>query len=124
MEVCMVLDASSVIRKVAKRILASEELVVVEAKNSAEAISMASAQMPDYIVVDSGINDGQCDDFIRQLRSMDTKNEVKIICCMTEVDLAAMMRAKRAGANEFLLKPFDRHQLLGQFRTIRKEEAA
>ena len=120
MEVCMVLDASSVIRKVAKRILTSDELIVIEAKNSVEAISMASAQMPDYIIVDAGINEGQSDDLIRQLRTMDTKKEAKIICCMTQVDLAGMMRAKRAGADEFLLKPFDRHQLLGQFRTIRK----
>lgn len=123
MEVCMILDASSVIRKVAKRILTSEDMAVVEAKNSAEAISMAAAQMPDYIIVDAGINDGQCDDLIRQLRKMDSKNEAKIICCMTQVDLAGMMRAKRAGADEFLLKPFDRHQLLGQFRTIRKVAA-
>lgn len=123
MEVCMILDASSVIRKVAKRILTSEDMAVVEAKNSAEAISMAAAQMPDYIIVDAGINDGQCDDLIRQLRTMDSKNEAKIICCMTQVDLAGMMRAKRAGADEFLLKPFDRHQLLGQFRTIRKAAA-
>ncbi|WP_144421140.1 response regulator [Ahrensia marina] len=119
----MILDASSVIRKVAKRILTSEDMAVVEAKNSAEAISMAAAQMPDYIIVDAGINDGQCDDLIRQLRKMDSKNEAKIICCMTQVDLAGMMRAKRAGADEFLLKPFDRHQLLGQFRTIRKAAA-
>lgn len=123
MEVCMILDASSVIRKVAKRILASEDMAVVEAKNSAEAISMAAAQMPDYIIVDAGINDGQCEDLIRQLRTMDSKNEAKIICCMTQVDLAGMMRAKRAGADEFLLKPFDRHQLLAQFRTIRKAAA-
>lgn len=123
MEVCMILDASSVIRKVAKRILTSEDMAVVEAKNSAEAISMAAAQMPDYIIVDAGINDGQCDDLIRQLRKMDSKHEAKIICCMTQVDLAGMMRAKRAGADEFLLKPFDRHQLLGQFRTIRKAAA-
>jgi two-component system, chemotaxis family, chemotaxis protein CheY len=120
MEVCMVLDASSVIRKVAKRILTSEDMVVVEAKNSAEAISMASAQMPDYIIVDAGMNEGQSEDLIRQLRTLDRKKDAKIICCMTQVDLASMMRAKRAGADEFLLKPFDRKQLMSQFRTIRK----
>lgn len=120
MEVCMVLDASSVIRKVAKRILTSEDMVVVEAKNSAEAISMASAQMPDYIIVDAGMNEGQSEDLIRQLRALDRKKDAKIICCMTQVDLAGMMRAKRAGADEFLLKPFDRKQLMSQFRTMRK----
>ncbi|WP_018690114.1 response regulator [Ahrensia kielensis] len=116
----MVLDASSVIRKVAKRILTSEDMVVVEAKNSAEAISMASAQMPDYIIVDAGMNEGQSEDLIRQLRALDRKKDAKIICCMTQVDLAGMMRAKRAGADEFLLKPFDRKQLMSQFRTMRK----
>lgn len=119
MERCMILDGSSVIRKVAKRILESEEVLVVEAKNAAEAVSMASAQMPEYIIVDAGVNDAKSEDLIRRLKAMDKDKVSKIISCMTEVDLVEMTRAKRAGADEFLLKPFDRRQLVSQFRTLR-----
>jgi FixJ family two-component response regulator len=32
----------------------------------------------------------------------------KIAVCFTEVDMGAIMRAKRAGAQDYLLKPFNR----------------
>ncbi|TIT48885.1 MAG: response regulator, partial [Mesorhizobium sp.] len=35
-----------------------------------------------------------------------------------EVDVASIMRAKRAGAQGYLLKPFNRPQLLECFRTL------
>jgi two-component system chemotaxis response regulator CheY len=36
--------------------------------------------------------------------------------CLTQFDLGAIMRAKRAGAAGFVLKPFNRPQLLERFR--------
>lgn len=118
MERCMILDASSVIRKVTKRILTGENLMFVEAENGAQALSMAAADMPDYVIVDTGITDFNVEDLIRKLRKMDKNCTTKIIASMTQVDLVSMTRAKRAGADDFMLKPFDRKMLLGQFRTF------
>lgn len=118
MERCMILDASSVIRKVTKRILTGEDLMFVEAENGAQALSMAAADMPDYVIVDTGITDFNVEDLIRKLRKMDKNCKTKIIASMTQVDLVSMTRAKRAGADDFMLKPFDRKMLLGQFRTF------
>ena len=42
----------------------------------------------------------------------------QIAICLTEVDIGAIMRAKRAGANGFILKPFNRAQLLERFRLL------
>jgi two-component system chemotaxis response regulator CheY len=42
----------------------------------------------------------------------------KIAVCFTEVDMGAIMRAKRAGAQDYLLKPFNRPQLLERFRGL------
>ncbi len=123
MERCMILDASSVIRKVTKRILTDENLMFIEAESGAQALSMAAAQMPDYIIVDTGVSDFNAEDLIRKLRKMDRNSQTKIIACMTQVDLVAMTRAKRAGADDFMLKPFDRKSLLGQFRGMERVAA-
>ncbi len=123
MERCMILDASSVIRKVTKRILTDENLMFIEAESGAQALSMAAAQMPDYIIVDTGVSDFNAEDLIRKLRKMDRNSTTKIIACMTQVDLVAMTRAKRAGADDFMLKPFDRKSLLGQFRGMERVAA-
>ncbi len=55
MKRCMFVDSSSVIRKVAKRILGSSELLVIEADRGQGAIDMCSADMPSIIVVDSSL---------------------------------------------------------------------
>ena len=39
------------------------------------------------------------------------------LSCST-VDVASIMRAKRAGAEGYLLKPFNRAQLLESFRSL------
>lgn len=124
METCIVFDTSSVVRKVANRILSSEMIDIVEAKSGAETLALAKAEMPDYIIVDSNVTDMERDTLIRSLRALDTKNNLKIVTLLMQVDLASMTRAKRAGSDEFVIKPFNRAQLLQQFRSIRRSKSA
>lgn len=118
MQKCVVMDASSVIRKVTKRILTGEGMMVTDADNGAQVLAMASKELPDYVIVDAGVADFDFEDLLRKLRKLDRTGKMKITACMSEVDLVAMTRAKRAGADDFLLKPFDRKLLLAQFNAM------
>lgn len=118
MKRCMFVDDSSVIRKVAKRILSGSNLVIVEAESGMHAISMCEAEMPDIIIVDSALPDMTSVEFIRKVRAIEGPVRPQIALCLTEVDIGAIMRAKRAGAQGYLLKPFTRPQLLERFRTL------
>ena len=42
----------------------------------------------------------------------------RIAVCLTEIDVPAIMRSKRAGAHGYLLKPFNRSQLMDNFRVL------
>lgn len=119
MKRCMFVDDSAVIRKVAKRILGGPDLLVIEASTGYDAISMCSTDMPDIIVVDSMLPDMTAVEFIRRIRTIDSDIKPQIAICLTEVDIGAIMRAKRAGAQGYLLKPFNRPQLLDRFRSLR-----
>jgi two-component system chemotaxis response regulator CheY len=114
----MIVDDSSVIRKVAKRILNGPEMLVVEAATGAQALDMASAYMPDIIVVDHALRDMQTCEFIRQVVALQPDARPRIMICMPQFDLGAIMRAKRAGAAGFLMKPFNRAQLMERFRLV------
>lgn len=116
MKRCMIVDDSSVIRKVAKRILTGPEMMVVEASTGAQALDMCTAQMPDIIVVDGGLTDMTTVEFIRQAVAIPSVIRPRIMICLPQFDLGAIMRAKRAGAAGFVLKPFNRPQLLERFR--------
>jgi len=118
MKRCLFVDDSAVIRKVAKRILGSMDLQIMEAATGFEGIALCTSEMPDIIVVDSALQDMTSVDFIRRVRGIDSPVKPQIAICLTEVDVGAIMRAKRAGAQGYLLKPFDRPQLLERFRFL------
>ncbi|MDX8454349.1 response regulator [Mesorhizobium sp. VK9D] len=119
MKRCLFVDDSSVIRKVAKRILGGSDLIVVEAASGVEAAEICASDMPDVIVIDGGLADIQAADLIRRLRAMESPIKPQILVSLVEVDVAAIMRAKRAGAQGYLLKPFNRAQLLESFRVLK-----
>ncbi|MER8698700.1 response regulator [Mesorhizobium sp. M1273] len=119
MKRCMFVDNSSVIRKVARRILGGSGMMVIEAASGNEAIEMCAADMPDIIVVDGALPDMQAQDLIRRLRAMESPVLPQVLISLVEVDVGAIMRAKRAGAQGYLLKPFNRPQLLECFRALK-----
>ena len=118
MKRCLFVDDSAVIRKVAKRILGGSDLQIMEAATGFDAISMCTGDMPDIIVVDGALPDMTAVEFIRRVRGINGPTKPRIAICLTEVDIAAIMRAKRAGAQGYLLKPFNRPQLLDRFRVL------
>ena len=115
---CMFVDDSSVVRKVAKRILNGPEMVVIEAECGLDAVDMCQAEMPDIIILDSALPDLPAADVIRRIRSIPSPIVPHIAVCLTELDIPSIMRAKRAGAQSYLLKPFNRAQLLECFRAM------
>lgn len=119
MKRCMFVDDSSVIRKVAKRILGGSEMIVIEAASGLDALEMCAADMPDIIVVDGALPDVPAVDLIRRVRAMESPIRPQILISLVELDIASIMRAKRAGAQGYLLKPFNRPQLLERFRTLK-----
>ena len=119
MKRCMFVDDSSVIRKVAKRILGGFDMLVIEAASGLDAVEMCTVDMPDIIVVDGALPDMQAVDVIRRVRAMESPVQPQILISLVEFDVASIMRAKRAGAQGYLLKPFNRPQLLECFRTLK-----
>lgn len=109
----MIADSSDIVRKVAQKILSELGYEVIPAVNAREALMTCEAQLPDVIIVDSGIEGAL--DLITNIRSMPGGDSIRIFYCVIEADLKTMMRGKRAGASDFLLKPFDRATLTKAF---------
>lgn len=123
MRSCMFVDHSSVVRKVARRILSGSGMIVAEAESGAVALDICAAGMPDLIVVDTSLPDMSVADFIRAVRSIPSRTTPQILVSLVEKDVASIMRAKRAGAQGYLLKPFDRTRLLNSLHALRQAAA-
>jgi len=105
---CLVVDDSSVIRKVARRILEDFDFSVAEAEDGGVALDACRRSMPDMILLDwhLPVMDGL--EFLEALRKLENGRQPKVVFCASEADVAQIARALRAGADEYILKPFDR----------------
>jgi two-component system chemotaxis response regulator CheY len=108
MKTCLVVDDSSVIRKVARRILEDLDFDVSEAEDGQQALDSCRQQMPDLILVDWNMPVLGGVDFLSALRQQPAGKKPKIVFCASENDVAHIARAIRAGADDYILKPFDR----------------
>ncbi|MEM6664805.1 MAG: response regulator [Pseudomonadota bacterium] len=108
MKTCLVVDDSSVIRKVARRILEDLEFEIMEAEDGEDALAKCVETMPDVVLLDWNmpVMDGL--DFLKELRGQPAGDKPKVIFCTTENDVGQIARAMHAGANEYIMKPFDR----------------
>ena len=107
MKRCLIIDDSSVIRKVARRILEGFDFKVTEAADGRQALDDCVKEMPDAILLDWNMPIMSGIEFLEKLRQTPGGTEPKVVLCTTENDIAHIQRAMMAGANEYIMKPFD-----------------
>ena len=87
---------------------------VEEAGDGSEAIELLKRNLPDVILLDWNmpVMDGM--EFLHALKDLDLENRPRVIFCTTENDADQIRRAMDAGADEYIMKPFDRETLLSK----------
>ena len=118
MKSCLVVDDSKVIRKVARHILETLEFSVDEAEDGRQALSRIENQMPDVVLLDWNMPVMSGMEFLRTLRQLNYVNRPKIVFCTTENDAAHIRAAIEAGADDYVMKPFDRETLASKLQIV------
>ena len=118
MKTCLVVDDSSVIRKVARRILEGLEFTIVEAEDGVDALVHCKRSMPEAILLDWNMPVIDGFQFLGHLRRMPGGDGPKVVFCTTENDVAHIARALHAGANEYIMKPFDKGIVSAKFAEV------
>lgn len=115
---CLVVDDSAVIRKVARRIIETLGFTVAEAEDGSDALLRCAETMPDVILLDWNMPNMDGYSFLQALRQSPGGTSPKILFCTTENDVGAIARALRAGADEYIMKPFDRDILTAKLEQV------
>lgn len=118
MKYCLVVDDSPVIRKVASRILEDMNFKVSEAENGQEALDQCRMSMPDAVLLDWNMPVMDGIQFLVALRREPGGDRPVVIFCTTENDVGHITRAISAGANEYIMKPFDREIIEAKFHEV------
>lgn len=107
MKSCLIVDDSRVVRKVARQIFEATGFSCEEAENGLVAFDVCKKHLPEVILLDWNmpVMDGL--EFAKALRAMPNGDQPKVIFCTTENDMNHIQAALAAGANEYIMKPFD-----------------
>jgi two-component system, chemotaxis family, chemotaxis protein CheY len=118
MKCCLIVDDSRVVRKVARRILEDMHFAVEEAADGKLALDTCVKKMPDVILLDWNMPVMNGIDFLRQLRRAPGGDSPVVVFCTTENDIQHIQEAIGAGANEYIMKPFDGDILQAKFAQV------
>ena len=118
MKQVLIVDDSKVIRKVAQRIVQALGFAAREASNGLEALNSCKAAMPDAVLLDWNmpVMDGL--GFLLELRRLHNGSHPKVVFCTTENEVPQITRALDAGADEYIMKPFDRVIIASKFEEV------
>ena len=109
----LIIDDSTAMRVLLRRMLNEEGYEVLEAKNGREAIECLKTHgTPDIALVDWNMPEMNGLDFVRAVRRELGERQVLLMMVTTESETSQMVRALAAGANEYLMKPFTKEALL------------
>jgi len=118
MKTCLVVDDSKVIRKVARHILETLDFAVSEACDGREALDSCIASTPDVILLDWNMPVMSGMEFLRAMGETALPSRPKVVFCTTENGMAHIRAAIEAGADEYVMKPFDRETLESKLQIV------
>lgn len=104
---CLIVEDSRVIRRVSRAIMDGFGFQCTEVENGQEAVQACEKSMPELILLDWNMPVMNGIEFLRKLRTMPKGDTPKVVFCTTENDFAHIQEGMAAGANEYIMKPFD-----------------
>lgn len=118
MKSCLVVDDSKVVRMVARKILEDLEFDILEAADGQAALDVCKVQMPDAVLLDWNMPIMNGIEFLRELRQSAGGDAPIVVFCTTENDIKHIQEAMSAGANEYIMKPFDSEIIETKFAQV------
>ena len=103
-------------RAILRDLLTSAGFSVLEAVNGAEGVTKARSELPDLILMDiqMPVMDGY--EATRRIKADAATASIPIIAVTSYALSGDEVRAREAGCNGYVAKPFSPRQLLGQVR--------
>ena len=105
----LIIDDSPLLRMMLKDALVKEGNQVFEAGTIDEAFEIYLQAKPDLVMKDLFMPNSNGIEVIRNFKKLNP--QVKIIVCSTESQRALIYDAIKAGARDFLIKPFNQEQV-------------
>lgn len=114
----LIVDDSPIVRRKAREFMTSLGFTCREVENGQQALDECAVALPDALLLDWNMPVMDGIDCLKHLRATPATAGVKVVICTTQSELEQIEEALAAGADEYVMKPFDRDMLEGKFREI------
>ena len=114
----LIVDDVATNRIVLKVKLANARYEVLQAASAAEALSLARSQLPHLILLDVKLPNSDGVEVLRALRADPQTALIPVVMVTAFQDPETRLEALRAGADDFITKPFDELMLLARLRAL------
>jgi DNA-binding response OmpR family regulator len=114
----LVVDDEPSLLRLTEYSLGIEGYKVLTAQTGGDALAKVQADRPDVIVLDVMLPDMSGLEVCRQLRSNPETIDLPIIMLSARVQVTDRVRGLKAGADEYVNKPFDSDELLARIETL------
>ena len=114
----LIVDDSRIARDVLEALLTGQDYELVFAESGREALQITGAMRPDLILLDVMMPDVDGFETCRLLRAEKSTAEIPVVLVTALDDRSSRLQGFDAGADDYVVKPFDRAELLGRVRTI------
>jgi two-component system chemotaxis response regulator CheY len=112
----MVVDDAAFMRVRAAKVLADNGHEVLQAENGADAVRQYVEHRPDAVLMDITMPEMDGLEALKEIRKIDPEARVAMVTAMGQQ--AIVMEALRAGAKDFILKPFQPDRVLGALQKL------
>ncbi|HJT43686.1 MAG TPA: response regulator [Rhizomicrobium sp.] len=114
----LIVDDSRVVRTVVRRILEERSYTVAEAEDGMGGLRACREKMPDLIFLDWNLPSMKGLEFLKSVRGQQGGDHPIILFCTTESDQAEIAAAMAAGANDYVMKPFDAEAVRAKLESL------
>jgi two-component system chemotaxis response regulator CheY len=115
---CLIVDDSRVIRRMAADILKGLGLRTAEAEHGGKAVEFCRTTVPQMVLLDWNMPEMDGITCLRALRAMNLDPRPLVVMCTTENSVSKIREALEAGADEYIMKPYDREVLLDKLAQV------
>jgi len=99
----LVVDAEASVRLAVQKVLKADGYDVVEADSQRGALTLLAASLPDAVIMDGALPDGDALDLLSQVKGADPLTPCIVLAAPSSLEKAAL--AIQQGAEQFLTKP-------------------
>jgi two-component system response regulator MprA len=111
----LIVEDDAEIADVLRRMLRQEGHDVRSAADGVEALQVAEEFIPDVVILDLGLPKLDGVEVLRRLRA---ESDVPILILTARSDMSDRVEGLDTGADDYLVKPFERQELLARMRAV------